>query len=83
MIFMKPKMILEDRKGQVWEWLTSPVERCYVMKSWLGVHPADGMPITCHELLSLNSGILVEEYIEMTPFELLESGIDPEMKRLL
>ncbi len=81
---MKPKnTILKDRKGQVWEWTTAPVERCYVMKSWLGDHPADGMPITYHELLSLNTGKLVEEYIEMVPFELLEHGDDPEMKRLL
>jgi hypothetical protein len=80
---MKPKTILRDRKGQVWEWLTSPVERCYVMRSWLGAHPADGMPITYHELVSLNTGILVEEYIEMTDFEALEAGGDPEMRRLL
>jgi len=81
---MKSKSsILKDRKGQVWEWTTEPVERCYVMKSWLGEHPADEMPITFHELLSLNSGKLVEEYIEMVPFESLEGGDDPEMKRLL
>ncbi len=81
---MKPKFsVFKDRKGQVWEWTTSPVERCYVMRSWLGEHPADNMPITYHELLSLNSGKLVEEYIEMVPFESLELGVDPEMKRLL
>jgi len=80
---MKPKTVLEDRKGQVWEWLTPPVERCYVVKSWLGEHPADGMPITFHEMINLNNGSLVEEYIEMTPFESLEEGSDPEMKRLL
>jgi len=77
------KTILNDRKGQVWEWLTAPIERYYVTKSWLGEHPADGMPITYHELLSLNSGILYEDYIEMTSFESLEVGVDAEMKRLL
>lgn len=80
---MKPKTVLEDRKGQVWEWLTAPVERCYVVKSWLGEHPADGMPITFHELINLDSGVLIEEYIEMTPFESLQEGDVPEMKRLL
>lgn len=80
---MKPKTVLEDRKGQVWEWLTPPVERCYVVKSWLGEHPADGMPITFHQMINLNDGVLIEEYIEMTSFESLEEGQDPEMKRLL
>ncbi len=80
---MKPKTVLEDRKGQVWEWLTAPVERCYVVKSWLGEHPADGMPITFHELINLDSGVLIEEYIEMTSFESLQEGDVPEMKRLL
>ena len=77
------KTVLEDRKGQVWEWLTAPIERCYIVKSWLGEHPADGMPITFHELINLDSGVLIEEYIEMTPFESLQEGDMPEMKRLL
>lgn len=61
----------------MWEWLTAPVERCYVLKSWLGDHPADGMPITYHTLLSLNSGVVYEEYVEMVSFETLTEGDDP------
>ncbi len=80
---MKPKTILKNRKGQVWEWLSPPIERCYVVKSWLGEHPADSMPITYHEMIDLDSGMLVEEYIETIPFESLELGTDPEMKRIL
>lgn len=80
---MNKRKILENRKGQVWEWLTPPVERCYVVKSWLGEHPADGMPIACHELLNLCTGVIIDEYIEMVSFESLEKGPLPEMKRIL
>lgn len=75
--------ILKERRGQVWEWLTAPVERYYIVKSWLGEHPADGMPVTYHEMINLNNGELVEKYMEHGSFESLSTGNDPEMKRLL
>lgn len=77
------KTILKDRRGQVWEWLTPPVERYYITKSWVGEHPGDGQPVTYHEMINLNNGTLVEEYMEYHPFETLCVGDDPEMTRLL
>lgn len=77
------KTILKDRRGQVWEWNTPPVERYYITKSWLGEHPADGQPVTFHEMINLNNGVLVEEYMEYHVFETLSSGKNPEMMRLL
>lgn len=77
------KTILKERRGQVWEWLSPPVERYYIMTSWLGEHPADGMPVTYHKMINLNNGTLVEEYMEYEPFEKLAEGEDPEMLRLL
>ena len=81
MSLMKGK--LKDRKGQVWEWLTPPVERYYITKSWLGEHFADGMPVTFHEMINLNTGVLIEQYIENDLFEDLSVGANPEMQRLL
>ncbi len=75
--------VLKERRGQVWEWITPPVERYYITKSWVGEHPADGMPVTFHEMINLNNGTLVEEYMEYDPFENLAKGLDPEMRRLL
>lgn len=77
------KTILKDRKNQVWEWLDAPVERYYIMESRLGEHPADGMPITVHKMLSLDHGTIVEAYVEGIEFEKLAEGDDPEMQRLL
>lgn len=73
----------QDRNGQVWEWFSPPVERCYILRSWVGEHPANGLPITCHTMLSLTSGTVFDEYLELTPFEDLSVGVDPEMRRLL
>lgn len=77
------KTIPYNRKGQVWEWLTEPIERYYIVRSWAADHPADGMPITYHEMINLNNGTLIEEYIEYISFENLATGNDPEMQRLL
>jgi hypothetical protein len=77
------KTILKQRRGQIWEWITDPVERYYIVKSWLGEHPADGMPVTYHEMINLNNGVLVEQYMEHVLFETLSTGNVPEMNRLL
>lgn len=75
--------ILKDRRNQVWEWLSGPVERFYIMESRVGEHPADGMPITVHRMLSLDTGHVVDDYVESIEFEKLAEGNDPEMQRLL
>ncbi len=79
------KIIFTDRRGQVWEWLTPPVERYYIVKSWLGEHPGDGQPITYHEMINLNNGTLIEGCMEhyYYTFERLSIGVNPEMLRLL
>lgn len=73
------KTTFVDRRGQVWEWLSTPVERFYVIRSWIGEHWADGMPVLCHELMSLNTGERVPDYVESKPFE----SLNDEMQRLL
>lgn len=75
--------ILRDRRGQVWEWLSRPVERYYITKSWAAEYPPDGMPITVHEMINLNTGELVDRYYERHKFEELAVGDNPEMTRLL
>jgi hypothetical protein len=75
---MKTEFI--DRRGQVWEWVTSaPAHRYYVVRSWIGEHWADDMPVLCHELMSLNTGERVADYQETRRFEDLKE----EMQRLL
>lgn len=80
---MKVMIGYKDRKGQIWEWLAEPAERYYVLASRMEPHPSDGIPCCVHDLLSLNSGIVVESYIEHTMFEELMLSEDPEVRRLL
>ncbi len=74
---------ITDRRGQIWEWNANPGGRYYIVRSHVGDHPADNMPVMFHDMLDLNSGELIEGYVEMTNFERLETPNDPEMRRIL
>lgn len=69
------------RDGQVWEWLDEPRQMYVVLKTTF-VENSLGETLPSHEMLCLNTGEIVYNYIERDKFEIFANCENPDRRRL-